>query len=169
MQLVVERLTGSVAQDAYTNAAMEHGTLYEPDARAAFQAVSGETVEESGFWYHDDRMVGASLDGHIRRGDREVAEIVEIKCPYKTVHHLTTLREGVVPSQYVAQVTHQLWVTGADRVHFVSYDPRLPAKLQVAWVQQDRDEAAIQAYAQQVEAFLAEVDAEVAAWAAWEQ
>jgi hypothetical protein len=35
-QLIAERLTGTVAE-AYTNAAMQHGTETEPEARAAYE------------------------------------------------------------------------------------------------------------------------------------
>lgn len=166
MQLVVERLTGTPQSDSFESPALAHGTLYEPQARQMFEVVSGETVQSSGFWYAEDRMVGASLDAHIRRDDVELAEVVEIKCPYKTANHLTTLREQAIPSQYIPQVTHQLWLTGAAGIHFCSYDPRLPAALQLAWIYQPREQFDIDAYAAAVEVFLAEVDRDVAEWTA---
>lgn len=164
MQLVAERLTGAPQDDTWTSPALEHGITYEPAARDLFASMYGERVETSGFWAETDRMVGASLDGHIRRGDRELAEIVEIKCPYKTAHHLTTLRYHVIPGQYLAQVTHQAMVTGASLVHFLSYDPRLPPELQLAWVEIDTDDLDIDTYRSQLDEFLTEVAQEVDEW-----
>lgn len=163
MQLVVERLTGTVQPDEWTSPALQHGVTYEPAAREAFAAVSGESIEVSGFWADTDRMIGASLDGHIMAGDR-IGAVVEIKCPFKTANHLSVLREGVIPSQYVAQVTHQVMLTGAQGAHFVSYDPRLPDKLQIAWVWVPKSELAIEAYSAAVDQFLSEVDAEYREW-----
>ena len=164
-RLVCERLTGTMVEEPYTNSAMEHGTMYEPMARERFAATIGETVQESGFWLRDDLMVGASLDGYISRGN-PLSEIVEIKCPFKTAIHLQTLRDGTVPSNYVPQVTHQLWLTGAEGVHFVSFDPSLPEALQLAWIYTPRSAFDVDGYAAAVEQFLKDVDDDVAEWTA---
>jgi hypothetical protein len=42
-QLIAERLTGTPAE-TYTNAAMQHGTETEPEARAAYEFYQGVTV-----------------------------------------------------------------------------------------------------------------------------
>src|SRR4051812_39326757 len=50
-QLIAERLTG-VPADSYTNAAMQHGTETEPEARAAYEFYQGVTVQEVAFVLH---------------------------------------------------------------------------------------------------------------------
>jgi putative phage-type endonuclease len=155
LQLVVERLTQTVQDDGYVSPAMERGTLLEPAAFAAYEALTGDVVTRSGFLAHDSLAVGTSLDGHV--GDFDGC--LEIKCP-KSATHISYLRAGVVPAAYVPQMTHHLWVTGAAWCDFLSYDDRLPAALQTFLVRLHRDEAAVAAYAQKARVFLTEVDAE---------
>jgi predicted phage-related endonuclease len=155
LQLVVERLTQTVQDDGFVSPAMERGTLLEPAAFAAYEALTGALVTRTGFLAHDSLAVGTSLDGHV--GDFEGC--LEIKCP-KSATHIGYLRAGVVPAAYVPQMTHHLWVTGAAWCDFLSYDDRLPAALQTFLVRLTRDEAAIAAYRSKAVAFLAEVDAE---------
>jgi hypothetical protein len=50
-QLVLERITGTRAE-SYSNAAMIHGVEQEPFARAAYEAHTGQMVEEVGFIPH---------------------------------------------------------------------------------------------------------------------
>ena len=164
LQLVVERLTGQSAEDSYTNAAMEHGVAHEAAARDLFAATTGLMVVESGFWADRDTMIGTSLDGYISRGTTLLADVVEIKCPFKTAHHLTTLRDRTVPSQYLPQLTHQVYVTGADGAYFVSYDPRLPERLQLAHLYVPRTALPVTEYEAALLPFLAEVEADVKAW-----
>lgn len=163
-QLVVERLTNTMQEQEWTSPALDHGVLYESSARELFAAMIGEPIHTSGFWADETLMIGASLDGHISHGSRELAEIVEIKCPYKTAHHLATLKDGTIPTQYIPQVTHQLLVTDADAVNFVSYDPRLPPPLQLAWIKVHRSEVDIDNYRIALLLFLGEVEKEMEEW-----
>jgi hypothetical protein len=59
---------------------------------------------------------------------------------------------------------HELWVTGADRYTFVSYDDRLPAPLDLFHVTVARPDVrvALTLYADKASQFLADVDAYVA-------
>lgn len=155
-RLVVERLTGRRDEDTFTNAAMEWGTLHEDDAFAAYEATTGNIAIRTGFCQHDSIMAGASLDGHVGQFD----VLVSLKCP-KSATHLGYLRGGVMPSSYVPQMLHELWITGAKEYHFLSFDPRFDGKLQTFFVSVKRDEAAIAAYEKKALAFLAEVDAEL--------
>src|SRR5512138_1556915 len=64
-QLVCERLTGQVQEEAFIDAAMQRGIDCEPLAFAAYEAHTGTLVQRSGFLAHDTHMAGCSLDGHV--------------------------------------------------------------------------------------------------------
>jgi putative phage-type endonuclease len=156
IRLVTERLTQTPQEDPFTNDAMEWGTAHEDEARIAYELATGLNVRESGFLAHNELMAGCSLDGHVD----DYKGIVEIKCPFKTARHITTLRGGV-PSEYLPQINHNLWVTGSDWCDYVSYDPRLPERLRLVVHRVTVLDWA--GYDAKVRAFLGEVDAELAA------
>lgn len=158
MQLVCERLTGVSQEDTYVNGAMQRGIDCEPLACAAYEALTGELVQPSGFLAHRELLAGCSLDGHIGNFDG----IVEFKCA-KSSTHLRWLRAGVLPPEHRPQILHNLWITGAAWCDFLSFDDRFPAPLQTFLVRVPRVEIEINAYEKVALAFLAEVDAEVAA------
>jgi putative phage-type endonuclease len=164
MQLVCERLTGEPQDgpESFVNAAMQWGVDTEPLARAAYEARTGDLILEAGFCAMAAE-VGASVDGR----SPDWSTIYEIKCP-KSATHLRYLKEGTVPADYLPQVTHNLWVTGAARCVFLSYDPRFPEPLRLLAVTHPRDEAAIAAYETKALAFLAEVETETYALRGWE-
>jgi putative phage-type endonuclease len=119
-QLVAERLTGKVA-DSFSSAAMQWGTDTEPQARAAYEFYSGQTVTECGFVDHPTiPMTGASPDAFAGSDG-----LVEIKCP-NTATHIDTLLNDVVPKKYVLQMHWQMACTGRSWCDFVSFDPRMP-------------------------------------------
>lgn len=154
-RLVCERLTNQCQEDGYINADMQRGIDLEPAAFAAYEAVTGEVVQRSGFLAHTEYLVGCSLDGHI--GDFE--GILELKCP-RSANHLRYLRDGVMPKEHMPQVTHNLWVTGAAWCDFVSFDDRFPEHLQLFRVRVPREVRLIEAYAGEAIDFLAHVAAE---------
>ena len=100
--------------------------------------------------------VGASVDGYL--GDFE--GLVEVKCP-KSATHLKYLLADGAPKEYLPQITHQLWVSGAAWCDFVSYDRRFPPALQLLIVRVQRRDVDIAAHALAIGAFLAEVDRDV--------
>lgn len=155
-RLVLERLTGVSQEDDYTNAAMQWGLDHEAEARGVYEALTGTLVQETGFLSHTSLMAGCSLDGHL--GDYEV--LVSIKCP-KSATHLEYLLsgDGRIPAAYVPQMLHELWITGAQAYDFLSYDPRFPRSKQCYYVRVERDDRAVDDYAEQAMAFLAECDA----------
>lgn len=153
-QLIVERLTGKVI-DSYTNGAMQWGTDTEPFARIAYIATLGIDVEEIGFVAHGTLQAGCSPDGLIGADG-----LVEIKCP-NSATHIDTLKLQAMPSEHKAQVQGQLWITNRQWADFVSYDPRMPEKLQLVIARVERDDAYIEILAAEVAKFLAEVDAEI--------
>jgi putative phage-type endonuclease len=124
-QLVCERLTGQKGE-SFSNAAMQWGTDTEPKAREAYMAARFEIVTEVGFVNHQTiENAGASPDGFV--GD---LGLIEIKCP-NTATHIDTLLSQTVPSKYNTQMQWQMVCTGRHWCDFVSFDPRLPAELQL--------------------------------------
>lgn len=149
IQVVTERLTGQ-KQESFTNAAMEWGTMTEPQARSAYEFHTDNEVQEVGFFPHPDLMAGASPDGLI--GDDG---LLEIKCPNSTTH-VEYLDAGVLPSKYVPQVQGQLWITGRKWADFVSFDPRMPHNLQLFVCRVERDDQYIAELEAGIIKFLAE-------------
>ncbi len=123
--LVAEHLTGE-RRDSFTNAAMQWGTEQEPAARAAYEFMHDATVVEVGFIDHPRiAFAGCSPDGLV--GD---LGMVEIKCP-NTATHIETLLGGAIKGEYLKQMQFQMACSGRDWCDFVSYDPRLPAEMQL--------------------------------------
>lgn len=162
-ELVAERLTGKVAE-GFSNAAMKWGTECEPLARAAYEAEFGLLVEEVGMVQHPTiANTGASPDGLVSTDG-----LIEIKCP-ETKSHIDTLLSKAAPAKYIPQMQWQMACTGRDWVDFVSFDPRMPADLQLFVCRVLRDAELIHQYEIEVRAFLAEVDATVTSLAALRQ
>lgn len=155
-QLVIERLTGN-RQEGYSNAAMQWGTEQEPFARIAYMADRGVDVQEVGFIQHSTLMAGCSPDGLIATDG-----LIEIKCPVSATH-IETLKTQHMPLEHMPQVQGQMWIAGREWCDFVSYDPRMPEKLQMFVQRIPRDDQYIKALAFEVERFLEEVAAEVTA------
>lgn len=153
VQLVTERLLGQPAEDGFISKEMQWGTEQEPFARMAYEAATGNLVEEAGFAYLSDMPAGCSVDGFIdgRRG------FFEAKCP-KSATHISYIQANRLPPDYVPQIMHDFWITDAEFADFVSYDPRLPANLQLFHVRIQRAEINVAAYEAEVLQFLAEVD-----------
>lgn len=152
LQLVCERLTGTLQEDGFVNAAMQRGIDLEPQAFAAYEALTGEVARRTGFLAHNALMVGCSLDGDVN----DFAGIVELKCP-KSATHLKYLRDNVLPKEHEPQVTHNLWVTGAEWCDFLSFDDRFPPALQVFRVRVYRKDVDLKAYEDEALKFLGEV------------
>jgi putative phage-type endonuclease len=160
-QLVVERLTGEVAE-SFSNAAMQWGTETEPQARAAYSFLKGAEVEEAPFVVHPSIPdAGASPDGLVGSDG-----LIEIKCPQSSTH-IDTILTGKIDGKYITQIMWQLACTGRAFCDFVSYDPRMPEHLAI-WVKRvPRDDAMIEELEGAVRVFLAEVASTVAALEAY--
>lgn len=152
MELIQERLTGQPFPQ-YVSHEMQWGIDHEVEARAAYEIFSGVLVDTTGFVLHPtiDRF-GASPDGLV--GDDG---LIQVKCP-TTKTHLEWLMAGVVPIAHVPQMLAELACTGREWVDFVSYDPRLPAHLQLFGRRYNRDEKLIAALEAEVVHFNKELD-----------
>ena len=156
-ELLTERLTGRPV-DTYVNAAMAHGTETEPQARAAYEFATGYTVALAEFVPHPSiPMSGASPDGYVNDDG-----LLEIKCP-ATATHIETLLGGAIPKKYADQMQWQMACTGRRWCDFVSFDPRLPPRMQMFCKRLERDDVRIKAMEGEVEKFLAELDRTITA------
>lgn len=155
--LISERLTGE-AREGFTNAAMQWGTDTEPQARMAYEFMTDATVQEVGFIDHPTiGMAGCSPDGLV--GEEGM---VEIKCP-NTATHIETLLSGKIEGKYLKQMQWNMACSARAWCDFVSFDPRLPAEMQLFIHRVERDPAAIVEIERAVTEFLAEVDETVSA------
>lgn len=159
-ELLCERLTGQQAE-RFSNAAMDWGTVTEPQARAAYEFITDLAVVETGLVDHPTiPMFGASPDGLV--GDDG---LIEIKCP-NTATHIETLLSETVPGKYMTQMQVQMICTGRAWCDFVSFDPRLPPDLQI-WIKRVPADAAMQAeITSEVTKFLGELSGKIAALSA---
>jgi hypothetical protein len=156
--LAVERLTGQCQDDTFVSAAMQRGIDREGDAFRAYEALTGRIVRRTGFLAHNDLLAGCSVDGDIDN----FKGCLELKCP-KSATHLLYLRTGKVPSSYMPQLVHTLWITGAEWCDFVSFDDRFPRGLQLFHKRVLARDVDLAAYELTLRCFLTEVDKELEA------
>lgn len=150
-ELVLERF--GIFTESFTNAAMEWGTQTEPLARIAYEAVTGEMVQEVGYVMHPTiAHAGASPDGLINQDG-----LLEIKSPNSKTH-FEYLLAGEVPAKYKPQMAWQVACTGRQWVDFVSFDPRVPERLQLFCVRYVPDRDYLAMLEEEVIQFLKEVD-----------
>lgn len=116
-ELIEESILGG--GDTFKSGFMERGNQLEPQARAAYEFLTGnDVIQVGGVYLNKDREVMVSPDGLIP----SLKKGLEIKCP-KMSTHIRYLLEGGVPAEYVIQVQANLWVTGYETWDFVSYCP----------------------------------------------
>lgn len=156
-ELIAERLTGEAAA-SFTNAAMAWGTEHEAEAIAAYSFRHDADVERVGFIPHPSiAMSGASPDGLVGPEG-----LVEVKCP-NTSTHIDTLLEDGIAGKYLLQMQWQMACTGRAWCDFISFDPRLPESMRLYVQRVPRAPATIAELERDIGAFLAELDARVAA------
>ena len=155
-ELLCERLTGK-RNAFFQTAAMAWGTNTEPMAALAYEAKTGNLVEGVGFVPHPTiEAAGASPDGLVEHDG-----LIEIKCP-NTSTHLDTVLASIPPAKYVTQMQWQMACTGRQWCDFISYDPRLPEKMQIFIQRVPRDDAMIANLEKEVNLFLKEMGDKIA-------
>lgn len=155
VRLMLERVTGRSQERDFQSPAMSDGVEREADALSAYEAHTGHLLTHSGFLQHTELMAGASLDGHTH----DFGLIVEAKSPTAAVHW-EYVRTGKVPTDYLRQVTHQLFISGAEACDWFSYQPEFPPGLQIKLVTVKRTDVDLLAYEAELVKFLAEVQTE---------
>lgn len=154
-ELVVERITG-VAAERYVSPEMAWGIEKEPEARSAYEFITGSTVTTVGLVEHPSHnMACASPDGLVG-GDG----LVEIKCP-NTATHIDTLLNGSIAERYLKQMHWQMICTGRRWCDFVSFDPRMPGDMQLFVQRVQFDETIASDLEAEAWKFLSEIDATV--------
>lgn len=139
MDLARERCGGS-APSKFQNAAMRTGTEQEPLARMAYEAHTGNLVEEVGFFTTDDGLYGLSPDGLIGNDG-----VLEIKTMVSSETLFAAVAEGDL-SAYMDQCLGYLWLLGRQWVDLVLWTPDLqPLGLDLAIHRITRNEDAIDA------------------------
>jgi hypothetical protein len=102
-------------------------------------------------------MAGGSPDGIIGY----LAGILELKC-CKSATHLDFLKTRTIPANHLAQITHNLWITGAAWCDYVSFDDRFPDGLQLEIMRVKKTDVDLVAYELAASLFLSEVEKELA-------
>lgn len=149
-QVIAERLTG-VPIESYQSSEMKFGIEHEPFARIAYEARTGNVVQQVAFVKHPEIAAGCSPDGTIGNDG-----LIEIKVP-NTATHIDTLLKGMTPD-HLPQIQGQLWLSFRAWTDFVSYDPRMPERMQLYVQRVKRDDEYIGRLEKEVRKFLAEVD-----------
>ena len=153
MELLCQRLTGK-REESFNSLAMQRGTDLEPIARSFYEAANKVMVEESSFVFHPAiKAFGASPDGFV--GDDG---LIEIKCP-NTAQHIDFITTKKPDGKYIWQMQSQMACTGRKWCDFVSFDDRLPERLQFDSVRIWRDDEKIAEMESEIVKFLDELDA----------
>lgn len=136
MDVARERF-GGLAASTFQNAAMKTGIEQEPFARQAYEAKTGNFVDEAGFITTDDGKFGVSVDGLVDHdGIIEIKTMVSSATLFKSVVHCDI-------SEYIDQINGALWLLGRKWCDLILWAPDLPVgKLTIRRI--ERDEAAIE-------------------------
>jgi putative phage-type endonuclease len=124
MKLLCERLTG-FTQPTFQSEVMKRGAEMEAIARGQYEGRNGIDVVQVAFVDHPSiEMFGASPDSYVGTDG-----LVEIKCP-QTATHVHFITTGEIDYDYQWQMIGQMVCTGRRWCDFVSFDDRLPDRLQ---------------------------------------
>jgi putative phage-type endonuclease len=120
-----------LARETAVGPAARRGRALEQTARNAYERHTGLQMEPLCLVHDRLEWMRASLDGLSFDG----TIVLEIKCPWG-IRDQNAVREGRIPAHYYAQVQHQLEVSGAEELHYWSFDGRTGTLVKV---QHDRD------------------------------
>jgi exodeoxyribonuclease (lambda-induced) len=118
MDLARERCGGK-SPDKFQSYHMRVGSEQEASARAAYEAATGNLVEEVGFFGDEGAEFGCSPDGLIGTDGT-----LEIKCMVSSDTLFTAVVDGDV-SEYMDQCLGYLWMLGREWVDLVLWAPDL--------------------------------------------
>lgn len=157
-RIIIERLTRKSQDRNFQSQAMADGIEREDAALLKYEEVTGAITRSVGFVSHDALAAGYSPDAVI--GDFD--GLVEAKCPIPATH-FDYIDSGKIPGDYLKQITHGLFVTGAPWCDFISFQPDFPEDMQIRLVRVHRADVDLKDYEAKLLAFLAEVDQKIAA------
>lgn len=118
MDTARERLGGN-APAKFQNAAMRTGQEQESTARMRYERMTGNLVDEVGFFTTDDGLFGLSPDGLI-----DDDGVLEIKTMVSSDTLFTAVADGDL-SAYMDQCLGYLWLLGRSWVDLVLWVPDL--------------------------------------------
>ena len=119
-ELIAERLTGK-SEPFHVTSWMTRGNELEPEAREAYEFISGNDVIETGFILDTSFEFGCSPDGLIL--DKGGLEI-KVPAPKTMVSYLRDPEIGV--KKYWQQIQGCMMITQRDWWEFFAYHPELP-------------------------------------------
>lgn len=150
-QLIAERFVGK-SEPFYVNDHMARGTELEPEAREAYEFITGKEVIEFGFILDDSKEFGCSPDGFVGADGG-----LEIKCPAATTMVKYLRDPQTLVKAYYQQIQGCLWITDSQWWDAFAYHPEMPHVL----VRVERDEEFITKLAVEVEAAVIEIKNQV--------
>jgi len=121
-ELIAERLA---TEPEGGETPMDRGTRLEPVALELYAKTIGKKIDPSlVIWAREDNdSIAISPDGILGK-----SEAVEVKC-LSSARHIEALLTRQIPSEYEYQMYQYFIVNdGLKKLHFVFYDPRIPAK-----------------------------------------
>lgn len=183
--MALERITQLAQDDKSASRArtVRDGVTREPLNRFHYECATGQLVKPCGFLADDELPIGVSLDGYVGQFEG----VIECKSPKEATHletfsqyrawqrqrdALTTeieriafsLDKGdrkVIADEYLWQIRHAMYCTGAAWCDYVSFHPAFPQHAQLVIIRVTREDCQLDAYEPLVREFLLEVDAEV--------
>ena len=147
--LIAELITGENSE-TFKSYWMERGAQMEAEASAAYEFITGFTLDRGGFLTDDNMTVGASPDRRIIDLGLVIGG-VEIKCPDPSTHiaNLLRLKEGSIDPFYKPQVQGQMLIGELEFVDWFSYHPDMPP----AHIRTYRDDAYCEKLKRALDAF----------------
>lgn len=114
-QLWLEK-TGKEIDEEDNEYIKNKGNQYEPFARAKYELINDMEMPPIRCQHKDIAFLRATMDG----ANQENLKGIEIKYTGKDVHEATKLHK-TIPAHYMAQIQHQLLVTGFKSIDYLSY------------------------------------------------
>lgn len=118
-QVAVERIAQKPMDMTFENWQMREGHVQEPVARAAYEAATGNLVEEVGAIVTDDDSFLYSPDGLV--GDDGLLEIKTLFSPERIIN---IVADGDI-QDFIDQCMFGLWLTGRKWIDLVIWCPAL--------------------------------------------
>jgi len=128
-EIIAEKYASST--ESYTNEHLERGVELEGQARAIYELQTGQTVEQIGFYEHDE-YVGCSPDGIVGEG------LIEIKC-HNNVKHVQLICGSPIEPKYIWQMQMQMLLMEKKWCDYVAYNPNYEKSLHIVRVLPDPD------------------------------
>jgi len=149
LKLAAEILTGE-HRETYSNADMSRGIEQEPLARAEYEFITGNSVDQIGF--AKKGRIGCSPDGLIGPEGG-----IEIKCVIPEVQ-IETVLSNKIPPAHKAQIQGCMMVLDCLWFDFISYSPLIKGRNYIFIKREYRDNEYIANLESELITFIRELD-----------